>query len=111
MMTVWDHALRFLPENDLIPLAEAKTLILGGRAQLWCGDGCAGVTEVAPDSRLHILLAGGAMPGLLAMLPSVEAFARAMGCRAVYLGGRRGWRRVFAKFGYAQQGEDMEKQV
>ena len=108
-MTWWDHALRFLPENDVIPLDEAKASILGERAQLWCGEGCAGVTEISPDNRLHILLAGGAMAGLLAMRADVEAFARAMGCRAVYLSGRRGWRRIFPQFGYVFDGEDMEK--
>jgi len=109
--TPWAYARRFLPENDLVPLDEARRLILAGRAQLWCGEGCAGVTEIAPDNRLHILLAGGSMSGLLAMREDVEAFARALGCTAVYLGGRPGWRRVFPTFGYARQGEDMEKQL
>ena len=107
--TLWDYARRFLPENELIPLEEAKALVLSERAQLWCGDDCAGVTEVTDDHRLHLMLAGGAMDGLLAMRPDVEAFARAMGCTAIYLGGRRGWRRVFKQFGYAFDGEDMVK--
>ena len=108
-MTPWDYALRFLPENEVIPLDTARMLILAERAQLWCGADCAGVTEVAPDNRLHIMLAGGSMTGLLALRADVEAFAQAMGCRAVYLGGRKGWRRVFLTFGYAFDGEDMEK--
>lgn len=108
-MTRWEYALRFLPENDVIPPDEAKALILGGRAQLWCGEDCAGITEIAPDNRLHILLAGGSLHGLLAMRPDVEAFARALGCRAVYLSGRKGWRRIFLRFGYAFDGEDMVK--
>jgi len=110
-MTHWDHALRYLPENDVIPLEEARALILGARAQLWCGEACAGVTEVTADSRLHILLAGGSLPELLAMRPDVEAFARAMGCRAVFLSGRKGWRRIFPRFGYAFDGEDMVKKL
>jgi hypothetical protein len=108
-VTRWDYALRFLPQNDVIPLEEARALILAERAQLWCGEACAGVTEVSPDNRLHIMLAGGAMNGLLAMRPDVEAFARGLGCRAVYLSGRKGWRRIFPQFGYAFDGEDMVK--
>ncbi len=110
-MTRWEYALRFLPENDLIPLDEAKALILEERAQLWCGENCAGLTEVSHDNRLHILLAGGSMTGLLAMRPDVEAFARALGCRFVYLSGRKGWRRIFPRFGYAFDGEDMVKDL
>ncbi len=110
-MTLWDYALRFLPQNDVAPLGEVRGLILDGRAQLWCGEACAGVTEIGGDNRLHILLAGGSLAGLLAMRPDVEAFARAMGCRAVYLSGRRGWRRVFPRFGYAFDGEDMVKDL
>jgi hypothetical protein len=109
VLTRWDHALRFLPENDLIPLVQARALILAERAQLWCGEDCAGVTEVSGDGRLHIMLAGGSMAGLLAMRPDVEAFARRLGCRAVYLSGRKGWRRIFPRFGYAFDGEDMVK--
>lgn len=110
-MTPWEHALRFLPQNDLIPVGEARALILSGQAQLWCGEGCAGITEIAPDGRLHILLAGGSLSGLLAMRADVEAFGRAMGCRCVYLSGRRGWRRIFPRFGYAFDGEDMVKEL
>ncbi len=108
-MTRWEHALCFLPENALIPLAQAKALVLNGQAQLWCGEACAGITEVSPDNRLHILLAGGSLNGLMAMREDVEAFARAMGCRAVFLSGRPGWRRIFLRFGYAFDGEDMVK--
>ena len=110
-MTHWEYALRFLPENDVIPLEQAKALILSERAHLWCGEDCAGVTEVSGDGRLHILLAGGSMAGLLAMRPDVEAFARALGCRCVYLSGRTGWRRIFPRFGYAFDGEDMVKDL
>jgi hypothetical protein len=110
-LSPWARACRFLPENDLIPLAEARERLESGRAQLWLGDRSAGVTEIADDGRLHIMLAGGAMSELLDMLPSVEAFARAHACPAVYLGGRRGWRRVFLKFGYAFDGEDMVKKL
>ena len=110
-MTPWQHARRFLPENEVIPVEAARGLILAGRAQLWCGANCAGVTEIGEDNRMHLMLAGGDMGGLLAMREDVEAFARAMGCRAVYLGGRKGWRRVFKTFGYVLRGEDMEKQL
>jgi hypothetical protein len=110
-VTNWDYACRFLPENALIPLKEAFDRVQDGRAQLWVNEDCAGVTEIADDRRLHIMLAGGSMEKLLEMLPSVEAFGRANGCKAVYLGGRWGWRRVFKKFGYAFDGEDMVKSL
>jgi len=110
-MTFWAQARRYLPENEVIPLAEVEALLLSEKAQLWCGEGCAGVTEIAGDGRLHIMLAGGRMAGLLPMRESVEAFARAMGCAAIFLSGRTGWRRVFRKYGYAIDGEDMVKQL
>ncbi len=111
MTTRWEAARRFLPQNDVIPLSQVEALLLSERAQLWLGRDCAGVTEIAPDGRLHILLAGGAMTGLLAMRDSVESFAAAMGCHGVYLSGRKGWRRVFPQFGYAFDGEDMVKKL
>jgi hypothetical protein len=108
-LTPWQIALQYLPESDIAPLSLVHERILQNRAQLWLGDGCAGVTEVSDDNRLHIWTAGGSMKGLLDMLESVEWTALLTGCKGVFLGGRKGWRRVFAKYGYAFDGEDMVK--
>src|SRR5436305_85528 len=60
-VTRWAYARRYLPENEVIPLSEVEALLLSERAQLWCGEACAGVTEVTEDGRLHMMLAGGSM--------------------------------------------------
>lgn len=91
------------------PIEEIQRRVLEGTAHLWPGDGCAGVTEYIPGPALHIWLAGGSLKGLLAMRESVEAFARASGCKWVELDGRRGWARVFDRFGYSRDGTRMVK--
>lgn len=87
---------------------EVITRIQQGTAHLWTAETATGVTEY-DGKDLHIWLAGGKLSGLLAMLPSVESFARVSACNRVILGGRKGWRRVFLRFGYEPQGNDMVK--
>ena len=108
-LTPWQIAAQYLPESDIAPLSLLEERVLADRAQLWLGDGCAGVTEVTDDNRLHIWVAGGSMAGLLDMLESVEWFALLTGCKGVELSGRKGWQRVMAKYGYAFNGAEMVK--
>lgn len=88
---------------------EIKARILDGTAHLWPGKGCAGVTEYTPDGGLHIWVAGGSLRGLLDMREAVERFGAVSGCKWIELDGRRGWSRVFSRFGYERDGTRMFK--
>lgn len=108
-LTPWQIAARYLPDTEIAPLPLVKKRILQDRALLWLGDNCAGVTETTDDNQLHIWTAGGSMRGLIGLLDDVECFAKLSGCDGVMLGGRTGWRRVMAKYGYALNGDNMVK--
>jgi hypothetical protein len=107
-----DRALAYLEEarkvSDAEPLEEVVRRINRGFAHLWLGDDCVGVTEFTPMS-LHIWLAGGDLKELLDMLPDVESFARFHGVNRVEFGGRKGWFRLFKRYGYVQEGDEMVK--
>ncbi len=90
-------------------IEEIERRVRAGTAHLWPGEGCAGVTEYIPGPALHIWAAGGSLSGLLAMRESVEAFAWGSGCQWIELDGRRGWSRVFSRFGYERDGTRMFK--
>lgn len=104
----WNEAKAFLPFKHVTE-QEVFERLLTGRAHLWCGNKCSGVTEVTDENALHVWLAGGSLDGLIAMLPDVEAFAKAMHCASIELTGRKGWQRIFPRFGYAFDGVKMVK--
>lgn len=89
-------------------MAEVMKRVAESRAHLWLGVDCAGITEYSPTG-LHIQYAGGSLSGLLAMREDVESFARLSGCKRVELAGRKGWFRLFRRFGYVQEGDEMVK--
>jgi hypothetical protein len=94
--------------------AELAELLLSGQAMLWPGEGGALVTQcvAAPEGRfLHCWLGGGALEALLALRPGVEAWGRAMGCDFASIDGRRGWDRVFRRFGYVTTGDELRKRL
>lgn len=88
--------------------------IRSGRAQLWAGEGGAVVTQCveAPSGRsLHIWLAGGSLPGVLALRPGIEAWARGLGCEAITIEGRGGWARVLRPHGYQPHGAILKRSL
>jgi len=108
-VTLWEACRRFIPDTPDTPHSLIEQRLLEQRAQLWPGRGCAGVTEVTDDNKLHVWQAGGSMAGLLDMLESVEWFALLNGLDGVVLGGRKGWHRVLKRYGYAPEGDEMVK--
>jgi len=86
-------------------LADVEALVREGSAQFWAGSGSAVVTLVEDDPRerrLLVWLAGGDLAELTeAVLPQVEAWARAKGCRRLLVVGRPGWERALAPKGFA----------
>lgn len=92
--------------------AELIEDLKAGRAQLWPGDTAAMVTQVLDnqDGRaLHVWIAGGALDGILALKPGVEAWGRAMGCNYVSINSRPGWTRLLRDDGFALVGEELRK--
>ena len=82
---------------------------------LWDGEKlcAAAVTEVVivPRGKIcRIVVCGGerAVPWPQALAP-IEAYARALGCMAIRIDGRRGWQRVFED--YAMQWITLEKRL
>lgn len=75
--------------------------ILQGQMQLWpADDGCL-VTEMLlyPKKKvLHIFLAGGKLETLTDMHESVIWWAKAQGCSALTLSGRKGWVKALESF-------------
>lgn len=71
-----------------------------GEFQFWPGQRSAAITEVLQAPRmktLNLWLMGGELKELRALYPSIEAFARAIGCGRVTGGavfGRLGWGRA-----------------
>lgn len=80
--------------------------IAEGRMHFWPGKRCACVTELAvfPHKRyLNVTLAGGDMDEILSMVPSFQAYARALGCEKVTEAGRPGWEKVLRARGWKKE--------
>lgn len=94
-----------------MPEAELVERLRSGLSQLWPGETCAAITTlVAQDERRMLIpLVGGNLNELLTLLPGAEAWGRSHGAEAVYIDGRRGWRRLFSRMGYAPFGDGMRK--
>lgn len=105
-----ERALRYQDSHTLEDVLQA---IKEDRAQLWCGERSAIVTEIlkAPHKRYcRVWLAGGDMDELVnVMLPDVEAWAVKRRCQAVQVCGRHGWARVLKD--YAQPRVVLEKEI
>lgn len=75
-----------------------------GRATFWSGKRSAVISQFwnFPRARVcHYWLAGGDMGELLdEMMPVIEGWAKAQGCSETSLGGRKGWQRALAPYGF-----------
>lgn len=84
------------------------------RYQFWPAEDGAAVTEVLvyPNYRvLHIWLAGGSMDTIVDMDASATEYARLLGCKAVTIAGRRGWKRVLSGNGYQESLTTLVKEI
>jgi len=91
--------------GDTLTLAEAKARVQEGLYQFWPGLDAAAVTQLCRGGEileLNVLLGGGNMATLRAMLPAIEQFGRDAGCSLITVLGRLGWQRSFltAERGY-----------
>jgi hypothetical protein len=93
--------------GDLSDFGDVERLVLDGRALLWLA--CEGtdirVAVVTAQERTEkrlvctiLACAGSGMDGWLHLLELIEDYARAEGCAAVRLFGRKGWQRKLAEY-------------
>jgi hypothetical protein len=103
-----------LEHQSDIHIAGVENDLMFRDAQLWVGQRSAAVTcvEAWPLRRcFHIFLAGGDLQELLGILDGAMPWARAMGCTAVTVRGRKGWARALESRGYGVTGIALEKEL
>ena len=91
---------------------EALALLRGGKAQLWPGERGAFVTyclKTEERREMHVWLAGGHVHDLLAMIPGMAAWGRAMDCTHATVNGRKGWARVLQRYGFEEHDGQLRK--
>jgi hypothetical protein len=84
---------------------DVKQAVMDGQMQFWHTDGAVVVTEILEFPRkkaLNCWLVGGTIPDLAKLYDSLEAFAKANGCYAMYASGRKGWHKVLDAYGWHQ---------
>jgi hypothetical protein len=85
-------------------IEDVERAIERGAYQVWFGNACCAVTEIAHYARARALVVvhgGGDLTELLnALEPAMCAFARAQDCTLIMGTGRKGWERVMQKRGY-----------
>jgi len=88
--------------------------VMTGHMQFWeAPKGCA-ITEVItfPKKKvLHIFLAAGEMQQIVDMDESAVEWAKSIGCDAVSIAGRRGWKKVLEHKGYEEQFTTLAKDI
>ena len=96
--------------HDFEHIAEG---IYRGTMQLWpAPKGCL-VTEIVvyPKKKvLNVFLGGGELEQLADMHSDVIQFAKAHGCTAASISGRKGWQRAFAKYGWTPLSVNLVKE-
>lgn len=110
---IWDVDLRWpeaapmlakaLDTQESLSIESVYQGVKDGKFHLWVGDDVAIITEIQqfPLERICVgVLCGGAVVERWesTMNAAVTRYARAMGCRAVVIVGRRGWSKVWPEF-------------
>ena len=88
--------------------------VYSGRMQFWPAEKACAVTEIVTFPRrkvLHIFLAGGDMQQIVDMDESATKFAKANGCSALTIAGRRGWKKVLNENGYVESFTTLTKEI
>lgn len=100
-------------EGTLHTVAGIERTLRADKAQLWLGDGCVVVTEVQDypggERAIQSLWAGGALEGVLALSPAIEAWGRLVGCKISLVESRAAWVRLLKARGYAPWSVTLRK--
>ena len=73
---------------------------------MWPGKESAFITEIVtyPQHKvMNLLFCGGKFEEIEEILTSIETFAKAIGIKRLYGGGRKGWKRKAKHLGYKQE--------
>lgn len=91
-------------DNGARSLADLRAGYLAGRYALFPGERSAALVELVRDQAawlLHFYLAGGDLTEIRDVLrPRLEEYGQRLGCRSVFITGRKGWTKAFAGCGY-----------
>tara|TARA_B100000795_G_scaffold256526_1_gene229037 strand:- start:287 stop:652 length:366 start_codon:yes stop_codon:yes gene_type:complete len=82
--------------------------------QFWPAENGCAVTEIIIFPRkkvFHIFLAGGEKNQIVDMDDSAMAFAKAQGCTAMTIAGRKGWARVLKTKGWTEAFTTLTKDI
>lgn len=78
--------------------------VLRGDMHFFCTEKSFSIMELWEYPRMRVygyFLAGGSLDDLIAHIPTMQAAARALGCRALEIRGRAGWAKALAKHGFS----------
>jgi hypothetical protein len=108
--TEWDRCKPYIAKavkyQDAYTIDDIEDKIRQGRFYLWTGEKSAMITEfvVFPQfTGLNLIFCGGSYEELEKMLESIEIFAKNLGIKKLYGGGRKGWTRKLKKLGFEQE--------
>jgi hypothetical protein len=82
--------------------------------QFWPAPNGAAITEIIEFPRkrvLHVFLAGGELDQIVDMDKSAGEFAKANGCTAMTIAGRKGWEKVLKKNGWDYYFTTLSREV
>jgi hypothetical protein len=88
--------------------------VYAGQMQFWPAENACAVTEIVNFPRrkvLHIFLAGGNMQEIVDMDGPAADFAKANGCTAMTIAGRRGWKKILEHKGYSERFTTLSKEL
>lgn len=96
-------------------LDDVEALVRRGQAQFWTAPHSVVISLIEDDPRerrLLVWLAGGDLSELAErVLPQVERWARAQGCRRLLVVGRPGWERALRPKGFAPLARLIAKEL
>jgi hypothetical protein len=106
----WDRCKHWIAEavkhQDFYTIEDIRDKIKVGMFYLWPGKKSAMVTEliILPQGKaLNLIFCGGDYSELEEMLPFIEMFAKELGCKRLYGGGRKGWLRKIKHLGFEEE--------
>lgn len=99
-----DAALAY--SENIYTLEEIDAAVRKGEMHFWPGKNSAAITEVSAYPRkrfLNVILAGGDLDELLAMIPAWKAWGKLLDCQELKVAGRMGWDRVLGRRGWKRR--------
>ena len=106
----WDRCKPYIAKaikhQDSYTIDDIEDKIRHGIFHLWPAKKSAMITEfvVFPqNTAMNLLFCGGDYKELENMLPSLEAFTKAAGCKRLYGGGRKGWLKKISHLGFKSE--------